>query len=219
MKKLRQISVGFMLLSVYNFLNKELVGSFDVDLSNIMNVEVNDKVIQEHFVKMKKYHIIPTAHTKCVAEISATTKKPFNQKGTGRARQGTTIAPQHRGGVKIFGPQGIKAHVGLPKKEVRLVKKMLLKIAIESGKLVVVDDCKIPNNKTKNACNTLDAFGVKLGHTIVLHDNEIENANILSARNLKWFSYSRVSDFTVFNLMKSELVIVTRSAVNKLSEA
>jgi large subunit ribosomal protein L4 len=207
-----------MLMNIYNFLNKDLVGTSDVNLDNIMDVQVNDKLIQEHFVKMKKYHIIPTAHTKCVAEISATTKKPFNQKGTGRARQGTTIAPQHRGGVKIFGPQGIKAHIGLPKKETRLVKKMLIKIAIETGKLMIVNDCKIPDSKTKNACNTLDSFGIKKGHTIVLHDNEVNNDNILSARNLKWFSYSRVSDFTVYNLIKSELVIVTKSAINKLSE-
>ncbi len=207
-----------MLLNIYNFLNKDLVGKDDINLDNIMNVTVNSNIIDEHFSKMKKYHFIPTAHTKCIAEISATTKKPFNQKGGGRSRQGTTVGAQHRGGVKIFGPQGIKRNISLPKKEVLLVKKMLIKIAIESGKLFVVQDCKIPDAKTKNACKTLDSFGIKIGHTIVLHNNEVEQNNILSARNLKWFSYSRVSDFTVYNLLKSELVIVTKSAINKLSE-
>lgn len=210
--------VWIMQLEVYNFLDKSLLGKEDFDIGAIMDVSVNDKVIQEHFVKMKKNHIIPTAHTKCVAEISATTKKPFNQKGTGRARQGSTVGAQHTGGVKVFGPRGIKANIVLPKKEVRLVKKMLLKMAIESGKLFVIKDCKISDGKTKNSVRTLKAFDVKNGNTIVLHDNEIEQNNLLSSRNLKWMSYSRISDFTVHNLMRSECILVTEQSMKKLAE-
>ncbi len=207
-----------MKLEIYNFLDKSVAGSEDFDIDVIANIKINEKIIQDHFVKMKKNHFIPTAYTKCRAEMSATTKKPFKQKGTGNARQGTTVGAQHRGGVKIFGPRGIKAKISLPKKEVKLVKTMLLKLAIESNKLFVIKDCKLLDHKTKNSIKTLKAFNVTKGNTIILHDNEIEQSNVLSCRNLEWLLYSRISDFTVHNLMRSECVLITVKSMKKLVE-
>lgn len=201
-----------MLAQIHDFQDKKKVKNSDIDVSLISECKPNKKVISEHLVKMKMYSRRPTAHTKTRAMISATTAKPHNQKGTGNARQGTTVGAQHVGGVKIFGPLGIKRKISLPKNEVKLVKRMILKIALDEGKLLFINDCRINTHKTKESVSIANSFSNGKVFIICL-DSELEKNNILSSRNTHRISYGSISSFTVNNLVSSDCILVTESVL------
>lgn len=208
-----------MLIEVYNFENKNPVEKIDVDLEHFLSSRISWSFLNMHFTRMKKYHHIPTNHTKAVPEISGTTAKPHRQKGLGRSRQGTRRGPQHRGGVKIFGPQAIKRKIGLPKAEVRLAKKMLLKIAYEKQRLFIIGNCDLPDHKTRTTLKYFRNFlptPQDYPNVLVIHNNEAKKENFLSIRNLARAKYASSQDFTVQDILKSNTILITKSGLTNL---
>ena len=131
----------------------------EVELNkNVFSIPFDNKFISMYFSRMKDAWFTPTNKTKNISEISGSTKKPFKQKHTGNARQGSTRSAQMRGGAIAFGPRGVKGFVKIPKGEAILAKSMLLSKALSDGKLFVVNKANLSSNKTKNAVKVLSNF-------------------------------------------------------------
>jgi len=204
-----------MLFRVHSFQTGVLLSEEDYDISLFSDSIIDDHFLSMAIARMKKYHHIPTNKTKVISEISGTTAKPYRQKGTGNARQGTKRGAQHRGGASMFGPRGLKRKIVIPKKEVILAKKMLISIAIRDNKIFLVSDCSIPDHKTKSSISCLKNFSGP--RFLIIHDNEIEKNNILSSRNIPSMKYVSVKNFTVYDLLSADSLIITKKSFQNLS--
>ncbi|MBL0725724.1 MAG: 50S ribosomal protein L4 [Alphaproteobacteria bacterium] len=211
-----------MKFTLYNFTNKEVVGDVDIDMSNIEGLSVSKKFLSMHITRMKAAHCGQrNAKVKNRAEVSGTTAKPFKQKGTGKARQGTRRAPHHVGGGVAFGPRGTFRFVKIPKKEARLAKRTLLSMVIEKGSFYVVSDVQLPDCKTKTSIKCLENFGGAVdGRTkfLILFDGELPKNNVLSSSNLRCVKYAAVCDFTTNDLLRADVVVIAKDAAENLSK-
>ncbi len=156
-----------------------------------------------------------THRTKGVSEIAGSTRKPFRQKGTGRARQGSARAAQFRGGQTTFGPV-VRSHATeLPKKVRRLAMKVALSDKQRDGNLIVLDEAKVAEPKTK----TLAAKFNKLGwDTALIVDGEIDRNFKLAARNIPHVDVLPTSGANVLDIMRRGKLVLTRQAVESLQE-
>ena len=156
-----------------------------------------------------------THKTKGVSEIAGSTRKPFRQKGTGRARQGSARAAQFRGGQTTFGPV-VRSHATeLPKKVRRLAMKVALSDKQRDGDLIVLDEAKLAEPKTK----TLAAKFNKLGwDTALIVDGEIDRNFKLAARNIPHVDVLPTSGANVLDIMRRGKLVLTRQAVESLQE-
>ncbi|MDD9992223.1 MAG: 50S ribosomal protein L4 [Rhodospirillales bacterium] len=155
-----------------------------------------------------------THKTKSVAEIRGSTRKPFKQKGTGRARQGTRRAPHHRGGVAIFGPQ-LRDHAHkLPKK----VRKLALKSALSSkqadGKLSIVESLDLGSAKTRGLANRIARLG--WSSALVIDGDEVDAGFAQAARNLTEVQVLPQLGANVYDILRRDHLVLTRSAVESL---
>jgi large subunit ribosomal protein L4 len=207
-----------MKLSVYNFENKEVLSEGEFGIDAIMQTHIDDVFLRMYYRRMlAQHHSERKAKTKNQSEVSGTTRKPYKQKGTGNARRGTMRAAHHRGGGTMFGPRGLTRNISVPKADVRLAKKMLIAIAIAGGKLFVVDTIKLPDYKTKNTVARVRNFSQKdYGKVLILHAGDLEENNIMAAKNLSYIKYSHAKDFGVHDLWHSDAVIVSKEAVDQL---
>lgn len=203
-------------MKIYSFCTGSVIEEEDFDFS-FLDCNVDDAFLSMYFTRMKKYHYEPTNKTKIISEISGTTAKPFAQKGTGNARQGSRRAAQHRGGSTMFGPRGLKRAISIPKKEVSLAKKALFLRALQSSKLFVLSDCSVESHKTKFTLGCLQHFPGK--RHIIVHDNEIENNNLLAIRNIPNSRYVNPHTFTVYDLISTDTILVTKKSIKSLSIA
>ena len=157
-----------------------------------------------------------THKTKGISDISGTTAKPFKQKGTGRARQGSLRSPQFRGGAVIFGPV-VRSHAfDLPKK----VRKLALKTALSSkqadGKLVVLDSTKLDKPKTKELATRLKKLGWA---SALIVDGPVVNENFgRAARNLPGIDVLPQQGVNVYDILRRDTLVLTRDAVTHLEE-
>ena len=155
-----------------------------------------------------------THKTKSVAEISGSTRKPFKQKGTGRARQGTRRAPHHRGGVAQFGPV-LRDHAHkLPKK----VRKLALKSALSSkqaeGKLAIVDSLDLGSARTRVLAQRLAGLG--WSSALVIDGDEIDAGFAQAARNLTGIQVLPQLGANVYDILRRDRLVLTRKAVESL---
>ncbi len=154
--------------------------------------------------------------TKGISEISGTTKKPFKQKGTGSARQGSKRSPQMRGGAVIFGPQ-VRSHAHkLPKKIKNLALKIALSKKLSDGKLRIVSDIKLSKSKTSLLKNKLKTLGVS--SVLFVTGKEIDSNFMLASRNIPNIDFLPFQGINVFTIVKRDFLILSQDAVQLLNE-
>lgn len=157
-----------------------------------------------------------TGSTKTRSEVSGGGKRPWRQKGTGRARHGSTRSAQYVGGGIIFGPKPRDYHYTVPKKVRRLAIKSALATKYQSEKLVVVKNFDLPAVKTKAFAQALKSLKIG-GSVLVVADDK--NVNLeLSARNICGLQLARVNTINVFDLLKYDTLLVSEAAVEKIQE-
>jgi large subunit ribosomal protein L4 len=151
--------------------------------------------------------------TKGISELSGTTKKPYKQKGTGRARQGSLRSPQFRGGATIFGPV-VRSHAhDLPKKVRKLALKVALSAKARDGKLVVLDQATIETPKTKE----LAARFAKLGwNSVLVIDGTVNDKFALASRNIPLVDVLPQMGANVYDILRRDTLVLTKDAVQAL---
>ena len=200
-------------VSVYNMEGKE-VGTIELN-DAVFGVEVNEHLVHLAVVNQLANKRQGTQKAKTRAEVSGGGKKPWRQKETGHARQGSTRAPQWTGGGIVFAPTPRDYSFKINKKEKRLALKSALTSRVQENKLIVLDELKFDAIKTKNMKAVLDALNVKKA-LVVLNEND-ENV-VLSARNLADVKTALTNTLSVFDILKYNTVVVTKAAVETIEE-
>ena len=154
-----------------------------------------------------------THKTKGISDISGTTKKPYKQKGTGRARQGSLRSPQFRGGAVIFGPVVRSHEFDLQKKVRRLGLKTALSAKQAEGKLVVVDEARLDEAKTKALRARFDALGWV---SVLIIDGAVNESFARAARNLPKVDVLPEQGANVYDILRRDTLVLTRAAVQQL---
>ena len=200
-------------VSVFNMEGKE-VGTLELN-DAVFGVNVNEHLVHLAVVAQLANKRQGTQKAKTRAEVSGGGRKPWRQKGTGHARQGSIRAPQWTGGGVVFAPTPRDYTIRLNKKEKRLALKSALTSRVQENKLVVLDELKFDGIKTKNMKAVLDALNVKKA-LIVLNEND-QNV-VLSARNLADVRTVLTNTINVFDILKYNTVVVTKAAVETIEE-
>ena len=200
-------------VSVYNIEGKE-VGTIDLN-DAVFGVEVNEHLMHMAVVSQLANKRQGTQKAKTRSEVSGGGRKPWRQKGTGHARQGSTRAPQWKGGGVVFAPVPRDYTIRLNKKEKRLALKSALTSRVQENKLIVVDEMKFDAIKTKNFQNVMNNLNVKKA-LVVLGDKN-ENA-VLSARNIPTVKTAYVNTINVYDILKYNTVVADKAAVAAIEE-
>ena len=200
-------------VSVYNIEGKE-VGSLELN-DAIFGVEINEHLVHMAVVQQLANNRQGTQKAKTRSEVSGGGRKPWRQKGTGHARQGSTRAPQWTGGGVVFAPTPRDYSFKMNKKEKRAALKSALTSRVVDSKIVVLDEIKFKEIKTKNFANVMK--NLKLDKALmVIGDND---ANvILSARNIPDVKVSQPNTINVYDILKYDTLVVTKDAVAKIEE-
>ena len=200
-------------VTVYNIEGKE-VGT--IDLSDaVFGVEVNEHLLHMAVVQQLANKRQGTQKAKTRSEVSGGGRKPWRQKGTGHARQGSTRAPQWTGGGVVFAPTPRDYSFKLNKKEKRAALKSALTSRVQENKFIVVDEMNFGEIKTKNFQNMLNNSSVSKALVVLEDDNK--NAE-LSARNIPDVKTARTNTINVYDILKYNTVIVTKAAVTTIEE-
>ena len=188
----------------------------DIELNeNVFGVEVNDVVVHTALVNYLANQRQGTQSTKTRSEVSGGGKKPWKQKGTGRARQGSIRAPQWIKGGIALGPKPRSYRYSIPKKVKQLAFKSVLTSKLQEGKLVVLDKLNLDEIKTKAMLKVLD--NIKVNNALVMLGEK--NLNVqASARNIEGVKTTLVNTMNIFDLLKYDSLVVTKDAVKKLEE-
>ena len=200
-------------VSVFNMQGQE-VGKIELN-DAVFGVEVNENLVHEavvaHLANMRQ----GTQKAKTRSEVSGGGRKPWRQKGTGHARQGSTRSPQWKGGGVVFAPVPRDYSVSMNKKERRAALKSALTSRVEAGKLIVLDELKMDSIKTKDFAKILSAL--KVEKALVVLDKMDENV-ILSARNIPTVKTTQVGTLNTYDVMKYSTVVATKEAVSNIEE-
>jgi len=196
--------------------NNEKVGAIDVR-DEVFGGRVNDGLIWESVVRQNASERRGTAKTKTRGNVSGTGKKPWRQKGTGRAQVGEARNPLWRKGGTVFGPQPRSYDYSLPKKVERGALRAALAARLQDGSLVVVDGLTQDEVKTKTAAATLKRLGVT-GRAVVI-DVTLDSNFAKSVRNIPGVQAVPSARVTARDVIKARRVIATRTALEKLQEA
>ena len=200
-------------VSVYNMEGKEVD---KIDLNDaIFGVEVNEHLVHMAVVQQLANKRQGTQKAKTRSEVSGGGRKPWRQKGTGHARQGSTRAPQWTGGGMVFAPVPRDYSFKMNKKEKRLALKSALTRRVQENKLIVVDELKFDEIRTKNFKKVMDNLQVTKG-LVVLADND--EKVVMSARNLKGIKTTLTNTINVYDILKSGTLVLTKDAVRKIEE-
>ena len=200
-------------VSVYNMEGKE-VGTMELN-DAVFGVEVNDHLVHLAVVRQLANNRQGTQKAKTRAEVSGGGRKPWKQKGTGHARQGSTRSPQWTGGGVVFAPTPRDYSVKMNKKERRLALKSALTSRVQENKLIVLDELKLDEVKTKAMQNVLNNLNVSKA-MVVLADND---ANVvLSARNIPDVITALPNTINVYDVLKYNTVILTKASAAAIEE-
>ena len=200
-------------VSVYNMEGKE-VGTIELN-DAVFGVEVNEHLVHMAVVQQLANNRQGTQKAKTRSEVSGGGRKPWRQKGTGHARQGSTRAPQWTGGGIVFAPVPRDYSFKMNKKEKRAALKSALTSKVQDSKLIVVDELKFDEIKTKNFANVMNNLNVNKG-LVVLAEND---ANVVkSAKNIPTVDTTLVNTINVYDVMKANTVVLTKDAVAKIEE-
>ena len=198
---------------VYNMEGKE-VGTIELN-DAVFGVEVNEHLVHMAVVQQLANNRQGTQKAKTRSEVSGGGRKPWRQKGTGHARQGSTRAPQWTGGGVVFAPVPRDYSFKLNKKEKRAALKSALTSKVQDSKLIVVDELKFEEIKTKSFVNVMNNLNVCKG-LVVIAEND---ANVvMSARNVADVNTALVNNINVYDIMKAKTVVLTKDAVAKIEE-
>ena len=200
-------------VSVYNMEGKE-VGTMELN-DAVFGVEVNDHLVHLAVVRQLANNRQGTQKAKTRSEVSGGGRKPWRQKGTGHARQGSTRSPQWTGGGVVFAPTPRDYSVKMNKKERRLALKSALTSRVQENKLIVLDELKLDEVKTKAMQNVLNNLNVSKA-MVVLADND---ANVvLSARNIPDVITALPNTINVYDVLKYNTVILTKASATAIEE-
>ena len=200
-------------VSVYNIEGKE-VGT--IDLSDaVFGVEVNEHLVHMAVVSQLANKRQGTQKAKTRSEVSGGGRKPWRQKGTGHARQGSTRAPQWTGGGVVFAPVPRDYSFKMNKREKRAALKSALTSRVEENKFIVIDEINFEEAKTKNFANILKSLDVSKALVVLEDDNK--NAE-LSARNIADIKTAKTNTINVYDILKYNTVITTKAVVAKIEE-
>lgn len=198
-----------------NNLDNKILKEISLDKS-IFGVEIKDEIIH----RMVRYQLAKKRSgnhkTKGISEISGTTKKPFKQKGTGNARQGSKRSPQMRGGAVIFGPL-VRSHSHkLPKKIKKLALKMAISKKLKDGKLKILDELKISQPKTSLFRNKLN--NLKIDSALFIDDVELDKNFFLASKNVPKIDVLPLVGINVYDILKRDFLIFSENALNSIQE-
>jgi large subunit ribosomal protein L4 len=200
-------------VSVFNMEGKE-VGTIELN-DAVFGVEVNEHLVHMAVVQQLANNRQGTQKAKTRSEVSGGGRKPWRQKGTGHARQGSTRSPQWTGGGVVFAPVPRDYSFKLNKKEKRAALKSALTDKVQKNSLIVVDELKFDEIKTKNFANVMSNLKVEKG-LVVIAEND---ANVvLSARNMADVDTTLVNTINTYDIMKAKTVVLTKDAVAKIEE-
>ncbi len=200
-------------VAVYNMEGKE-VGKMDLS-DDLFGVKINEHLVHLAVVLHLANKRQGTQKAKTRSEVSGGGRKPWRQKGTGHARQGSTRSPQWTHGGVVFAPVPRSYSFKMNKKEKRIALKSALTSRVQADKFIVVDELKLDEIKTKRFQEVLDAL--KVNKAIVILDDLDKNV-ILSARNIPNVITAQVNTINTYDIMKYSTVIATKAAVAKLEE-
>ena len=200
-------------VAVYNIEGKE-VGTIELN-DAIFGVEVNEHLLHMAVVQQLANKRQGTQKAKTRSEVSGGGRKPWRQKGTGHARQGSTRSPQWTGGGVVFAPTPRDYSFKLNKKEKRAALKSALTSRVQENKFIVVDEMKFEEIKTKNFQTALN--NLKVTKALVVLEDGNKNAE-LSARNIPAVKTAKTNTINVYDILKYNTVVVTKAAVEAIEE-
>ena len=200
-------------VSVYNIEGKE-VGSIELN-DAVFGVEVNEHLVHMAVVNQLANNRQGTQSAKTRSEVSGGGRKPWRQKGTGHARQGSTRAPQWTGGGIVFAPKPRDYSFKMNKKEKRIALLSALSSKVAESKIVVLDEFKLDEIKTKKFVEVMN--NLKVENALVVLEGENKNA-VLSGRNIPSVKVTATNEINTYDVLKYTTLVVTKAAVEKLEE-
>ena len=200
-------------VSVLNMEGKE-VGSMELN-DAVFGVEINEHLVHQAVVLQLANNRQGTQKAKTRSEVSGGGRKPWRQKGTGHARQGSTRAPQWTGGGVVFAPVPRDYSFKMNKKENRAALKSALTSKVQENKFIVLDELKLAEVKTKEMKKVLD--NLKVNNALVIIGDDSENV-ALSARNIAGVQTASVNTINVFDMLKYNTIIATKTSVASIEE-
>ena len=200
-------------VSVYNMEGKEF-GSIELN-DAVFGVEVNEHLVHMAVVSQLANKRQGTQSAKTRSEVSGGGKKPWRQKGTGHARQGSTRAPQWTGGGTVFAPKPRDYSFKMNRKEKRAALFSALSSKVADNKIVVVDEFKLDEIKTKKFVEVMNNLKVNKALVVVEEDNK--NV-VLSGRNIPTVKVEANNEINTYDVVKYDTLVVTKAAVEKIQE-
>ena len=200
-------------VSVYNIEGKE-VGSIELN-DAVFGVEVNEHLVHMAVVNQLANNRQGTQSAKTRSEVSGGGRKPWRQKGTGHARQGSIRAPQWTGGGVVFAPKPRDYSFKMNKKEKRIALLSALSSKVADNKIVVLDAFNLDEVKTKKFAEVMS--NLKVDKALVVIEGENKNV-VLSGRNIPTVKVSATNEINTYDVLKYETLVVTKAAVEKLEE-
>ncbi|MDY6286974.1 MAG: 50S ribosomal protein L4 [Lachnospiraceae bacterium] len=200
-------------VSVYNMEGQE-VGTMEL-ADAIFNVEIKENLVHQAVIQQLANNRQGTQKAKTRSEVSGGGRKPWRQKGTGHARQGSIRAAQWTGGGMVFAPVPRDYSFKMNKKEKQAALKSVLTSKVQENSFLVLDELKFDAPKTKDMKKVLDAL--KVEKALVIIGDDSSNA-VLSARNLEGVATASPATINVYDLLKYKTIIATKSSVEKIEE-
>ena len=200
-------------VSVYNIEGKE-VGSIELN-DAVFGVEVNEHLVHMAVVNQLANNRQGTQSAKTRSEVSGGGRKPWRQKGTGHARQGSTRSPQWTGGGVVFAPKPRDYSFKMNKKEKRIALLSALSSKVAESKIVVLDEIKLDEIKTKKFVEVMN--NLKVENALVVLEGENKNV-VLSGRNIPSVKVTATNEINTYDVLKYTTLVVTKAAVEKLEE-
>lgn len=200
-------------VAIYNMEGNE-VGSLELN-DAVFGVEINEHLVHMAVVQQLANNRQGTQKAKTRSEVRGGGRKPWRQKGTGHARQGSIRAPQWKGGGVVFAPKPRDYSFKLNKKEKRAALKSALTSRVNESKFIVVEDLKLDGIKTKRFQEVLNNLKVNKA-LVILNDND-ENV-VMSAKNIPAVKTALTNTINVYDIMKYDTVVVTKDAVATIEE-
>lgn len=197
----------------------DLTGAKVGDLTlneNVWGITPNDAVLYDAITLARNSQRQGTAKTKTRSEVSGGGRKPWRQKGTGHARQGSTRAPQWVGGGTVFGPQPRTYFKKMNRKERRLALRSALSYKTQDQELIVLDNLNLETNKTKDMLKVLEA--IKANKNILIVVEELTENVILSTRNIPNVVLLQANEINTLDIVASDNLVITKEAVKQIEE-
>lgn len=202
-------------VAVYNITGAK-TGEMELN-DNVFGVEVNEAVLHQAVVMQLASQRLGTAATKTRGLVRGGGRKPWKQKGTGRARAGSTRSPIWVGGGVVFGPQPRSYAFSMPRKQRRLALKSALTAKLQDGELLVVDDINFDAPKTKNVVKMLGDFNSSDNKALIITADKLETVD-KSSRNIPGVKAIASTGLNVYDILYHDKVFITKDAIARIEE-